>query len=148
MACAVIRPSSFGSSNTPAPSALDARENLTLRSDRELQFRTSNVPRNHSEAPSKMAVSSKNELIQLIPHFKQFLAFLIASDIPQVRSIAMQEDEKLLRVFIVVDEYDFDVNERIYDKEEHIIDVFNQMDFDFHITCHPSMSDPRLEKVL
>lgn len=59
----------------------------------------------------------------------------------------MHQEKKLLRIFIVVDEFDFDVNEKIYDREEHIMEVFAGFDFDFHITSQPTVSDPGLDAV-
>ncbi len=88
-----------------------------------------------------------NESIQVVPHFKQCLAFLIA-DVPEVRAVLMRQDNQdksVLDVYVVVDEFDFAVNERIYDKEEHIMGVFTSFDFDFHITTHLASSDPDLE---
>jgi len=150
MACAVIQPSSVDSSKATPTLVLDATENRILRAgvgESELKFRTTNVI-NQCVVRNRSAIASKSEPMQpLIPNFKQFLAFLIACDIHEVRSILMQEEGKLLHVFIVVDKYDFDLNERIYDKEEHIIDVFSQVDFDFHITCQHSVSDQSLTKV-
>lgn len=144
MDCTIIQPSSVDSSNLH--STVDATENYSLRVG-ELQFRTTNVPLNHSAARNKTIIS-KNESVQLIPNFEEFIAFLLACDVPQVRSVFTGQEGRLVQVFILVDEYDFDVNERIYDREECVMDVFDRLDFDFHITCQRFMSDPSLKKVL
>lgn len=144
MACAIVQPSSVDSSNLH--STVDATENYSLRVG-ELQFKTTNVPLNHSAARNKTIIS-RNESVQLVPNFEEFVAFLLASDVPQVRSVFMGQEGRLIQVFIVVDEYDFDVNEQIYDREECVMEVFDRLDFDFHITCQRSMSDPGLKKVL
>ena len=69
-------------------------------------------------------------------------------DLKELRELFMGQEGRLIQVFIVVDEYDFDVNERIYDREERVMDAFDRLDFDFHITCQRFMSDPSLKKVL
>ncbi len=89
----------------------------------------------------------------MIPNFKQFLAWLIA-DVKEVRSILMKQAGSALEIYVGIDNFDMDVNERVYDREELIIDVFGNLDFDFHIIClggRPSIesiSDPDLEEVL
>jgi hypothetical protein len=90
---------------------------------------------------------AKNEtVVQLIPHFKQFLAFLI-SVVPEVRSVFMHEEGNFLRVIVRVDDFDFDVNERIYDNEELIMEIFSNLEFDFEITTLVNLGDPDLELV-
>ena len=87
-----------------------------------------------------------DEYVTATPHFKQFLALLI-SDVPVARSLVIHQEKNLLRVFIVVDQFDFDANEQIYDREEHIMDVFRGFHFDFHITCQSNFGDPDLKTV-
>jgi hypothetical protein len=85
------------------------------------------------QVPSSSAKVRISPSVRLIPHFKEFIAFLIF-DVPEVRAVLMQHEGRLLRVYIVVNDYDFAVNEKIYDKEERLIDMFCNVDFDFHIT--------------
>lgn len=139
MQSTVIQPSPSCNDNG-ASGVLLVSANLTLEQGKEqfVQVR--------SAKPTKAKSCNfevRNESIQLIPHFKQFLAFLIA-DVPEVRAVLMRKDGKLLDVYIVVDDFDFAVNERIYDKEEHIMDVFTKLDFNFHITSQFSSSDSDL----
>jgi hypothetical protein len=139
MQSTAIQPSPFCNDNTSS-GMLEVSPNLTLEQGKEQSVQV------ESAKPTKARncpVEVRNESVQLIPNFKQFLAFLIA-DVPQVRAVLMREDGQLLDVYIVVDHFDFDVNEKIYDKEEHIMSVFPKVDFDFHITSQLSSSDPDL----
>jgi hypothetical protein len=134
----VIQPSPACSGNGTS-GLLSVSANLILQQGQEQSVQV-------KSAKTKTKSSSfevRSESIQLIPHFKQFLAFLIA-DIPEVRAVLMRDDGKLLDVYIVVDCFDFDLNEKIYDKEEHIMAVFAKVDFNFHITCQSTSSDPDL----
>lgn len=94
-----------------------------------------------------LASPNSTESVQLIPNLKQFIAYLIAS-VPEVHKVLIRQDGRMLDVCAVVPEYDLDVNERIYDKEELIMDVFTNFDFDFHITSQRDIADPDFELVL
>lgn len=106
-----------------------------------------------STLPAKMGCSSlpskkkSDENVLLIPHFKEFMGYLIASDIPEVQAVLMHQEDKLLRVYIATKEFDFDVNERIYDKEERLINLFENVNFDFHIIGQRRFGDPNLRLV-
>jgi hypothetical protein len=99
-----------------------------------------------AELRSDSVVTAKNRHAQLIPHFKEFLASIIR-EVPEVDSVLMQEDGNTLTIYVVVENFDFDVNEKIYDKEECIIDVFTDVNFDFHITSQKQLSDPGLYEI-
>lgn len=85
--------------------------------------------------------------IKATPRFKEFLALLI-SEVPQVRSVFIRQENRLISIYVVTEQFDFDVNERIYDREENIMNAFFGFDFDFHITCQREISDTDLELVL
>lgn len=147
MACA-IEPSAIVQSENKRPSVFLSAESLTLQQGqkRSINLRTNQPDKTWTKLVGVSVV--KDESVQLIPNLREFIAFLLTCTIPQIRSVFMGQDGKLLRIFAVVDEFDFEVNERIYDQEERIMDAFNHLDFDFHITRHLNMSDPSLEKVL
>jgi hypothetical protein len=146
MSCAVEP--SIVQSKSALPSIFISAESLTLQAG---QKKSLDLRNNEPDKTVNKLVGvsvSKDESVQLIPNLKEFIGFLLSCEIAEIRSVFMGQDGKLLRIFIVVDEYNFEVNERIYDREERVMDVFNHLDFDFHITCHHTMSDRNLEKVL
>ena len=144
MACAILGPTTVQLTNRA--SALGLPANIVLQTGQPK--RNAEVQSHPGAKPRNISCEVDNNPIQLIPNFKEFLAFLLSHGIPQVRSILMHQDHKLLRVFIVVEKYDPDVNEKIYDQEERIIDVFTNLDFDFTISSQASPADPQLETVL
>lgn len=68
----------------------------------------------------------------IVPTLKQFVVFSI-SKVPEVERILAMLQERLLRVQIVVDAFDAQVRDKVYAKEESIIDEFGMFEFDFHI---------------
>jgi len=98
---------------------------------------------------SLTAKKKSDENVLLIPHFKEFVAYLIASDIPEVQTVLISEEraQKLLHVYILTRGYDFDANEIIYDRQERVMHLFAGVDFDFHITPERRYSDPDLKVV-
>jgi hypothetical protein len=139
MQLTAIHPNAACNDNGASSVLMPVSANLTLEQDKEQSVQVEGTK--PTKAKSSHLSEVRNESVQLIPHFKQFLAFLIA-DVPEVRAVLMREDGKLLEVYIVVDDFNFDANERIYDKEEHIMDVFTKLDFNFHITSQLTSSDP------
>lgn len=137
MAC-TIEPSAIVQSNSGIL-GIPSAESLTLRVG---------PPRSIEVRSNELSKAENGASVQLIPHFDEFIAFLLSCDLPEVRSVFMGQDGRLLQVFIVVDEYNFEINERIYDREECVMDVFDRFDFDFHITCQHQMSDESLKRVL
>src|SRR5262249_13833354 len=97
--------------------------------------------RGAKSAPSTTR-SKKNVL--LVPHFKEFLGYMLGT-VKEVRSVLMSTEENYLRVYVVVDSFDFEANERIYDVQEHIMGCFTDVEFDFHITSHAVSNDSNLE---
>jgi len=102
---------------------------------------------------SPSSEKENQENVPLIPNFKQFLGWLIAH-VSEVRAVLVKQTGKALEIYVGVDEFNMQVNEKIYDVEEQIIDGFLSLEFDFHIISlhgRPSIeviSDPELEEVL
>lgn len=108
--------------------------------------------RSTASAKSNISLSAKNksdENVLLIPHFKAFVGYLIARDVPEVQTVLMSEEKalRLLHVYILTSGYDFDANEKIYDQQERLMRLFTGVDFDFHITPKQRYSDPDLKAV-
>jgi hypothetical protein len=86
------------------------------------------------------------------PTLRQFAAYMISA-VPEVEYVlTMCDDEnRLLRVFSVIDAFDSRTRENIYAKEGQVIDEFEDFNFEFNIVSRRGkplsecITDPGLE---
>jgi hypothetical protein len=92
---------------------------------------TYRVGKSNFEAESRDVVSTRSVTF-ITPTLNQFVALSISA-VPEVEQVSTLLQGNALQVEIVVDAFDAEVRNRIYERQEAIIHEFEMFEFDFYI---------------
>jgi hypothetical protein len=92
-------------------------------------------------------VTSSNE-VEWVPPERQVTRMLVDlfKEIPQVKWICAQFNPDQIRIWTLLESYDREAREKVYEKEMEICRALRIQDFDFRVTSEELVSPEELER--
>jgi hypothetical protein len=98
--------------------------------------------------PSADLDLASSDEVEWVPPERQITRMLVDlfRQIPEVKSICAQFDADQIRIWTLLESYDREAREKVYEKEMEICRALRVHDFDFRVTSEELVSPEELER--